>query len=335
MFGSPRRVTPRFLFKRFVAFIGVFFVVSSFQFSEASSAESFLEGYGYSLQEASFIMNEEGYLTQVVPAETEDGNWEGIAGTHTVAPGETLSQIATSYGLLPSTVIWENDLSNSNLLQIGQKLRILPADGVSYKVKKGDSLEKIGGKYEIDSKAIASSNNISGVIEPGQMIFLPGAKKIYEAPKYIASSSGTPVRNNTSASVGTISKVNVTPQSNKTMVFPTTGVITQGFSSAHYGVDISDPSKANVWVAASGTVKKAATGWNGGYGNMIIVDHGDGLETLYAHLDAFYVEVGQEVEQGEVIGRQGNTGRTYGRTGIHLHFEVHENGEKRNPKYYY
>ena len=97
-----------------------------------------------------------------------------------------------------------------------------------------------------------------------------------------------------------------------------------------------------VWAAASGVVVKANTGCGsrtpkcgGGYGNHVIIDHGDGVKTLYGHLDSLNVKVGDNIKQGEVIGIMGNTGRVYGATGIHLHWEVIINGVKKNPIGYY
>ena len=88
----------------------------------------------------------------------------------------------------------------------------------------------------------------------------------------------------------------------------------------------------SIWSAKAGTVKLAAySGWNGGYGKYVIVDHGNGLQTLYAHMNKVYVTEGQSVSEGQVLGQMGNTGRVYGVTGIHLHFEVRQDGARMNP----
>ena len=107
--------------------------------------------------------------------------------------------------------------------------------------------------------------------------------------------------------------------------------LTQGYRRGHYAVDIAIRSKAPIFAAASGKVIKAAYGWNGGYGNVVIVDHGNGMQTLYGHNEKLYVTVGQYVEQGQTIAWMGRSGRVYGPTGIHLHFEVRINGVKYNP----
>ena len=114
------------------------------------------------------------------------------------------------------------------------------------------------------------------------------------------------------------------------------GKISKGYRGGHYALDIADRSKPPVWAAASGTVVTASTGtWGRGYGNYVVIDHGDGIQTLYGHMDSVNVYAGQVVSQGDVVGIMGNTGRVYGVTGIHTHWEVIINGVKVNPINYY
>lgn len=337
---SKFRVVPsRFLFKRFSVFVAFLFVFGSLNFGEAHSLhEGHFLDFPFSVEESGFLVDEEGYFTKAVPAETGDGDWVGIAGVHTVQPGETVSQVASSYGLKNSTLIWENNLEEPFYLRVGQKLAIPPEDGVSHPVKEGESIEKIAEKYKIDSKLIAQANNIvDGVIQKNVKIFIPGGKKLVEQevkPRAIAFARDSS-SNRASKNVGTISKVNVVPSVGKKLIFPTKGEITQRYHSGHYAVDIANRSKPPIWAAAGGKVIKAGGGWNGGYGNYVIIDHGDGFQTLYGHMAEYYVEVGQTVSQGQVIGKMGNTGRVYGVTGIHVHFEVRQDGVKKNPANYY
>ena len=120
----------------------------------------------------------------------------------------------------------------------------------------------------------------------------------------------------------------------KKLVWPTQGKISQGFRRGHYAIDISNRNRPPIFTADSGKVIKASFGWNGGYGNHIIVDHGNGMQTLYAHMQTLAVKVGDEVARGQIIGKMGNTGRVYGATGIHLHFEVRIGGVKKSPLAY-
>lgn len=111
----------------------------------------------------------------------------------------------------------------------------------------------------------------------------------------------------------------------------TDGIITNGYKAGHYALDIADRSKPPIWASRDGVVITAKYGWNGGYGNYIIIDHGDGFQTLYAHNEELYVEEGDSVTKGQVISKMGNTGRVYGATGIHVHYECVSDGVKINP----
>lgn len=114
---------------------------------------------------------------------------------------------------------------------------------------------------------------------------------------------------------------------------PVTGTITSRFGSRsrgyHTGLDIATNTGTPIAVAATGTVTHA--GWQGGYGNLVIVSHGNGVETYYAHCSKIYVTVGQEVTSGETIAAVGNTGNS---TGPHLHLEIRVNGKIMNPQNY-
>jgi len=128
---------------------------------------------------------------------------------------------------------------------------------------------------------------------------------------------------------------NVVPEvTNNEMSFirPTTGDITQGFHAGHPAYDIANRAQPDILAVASGTITYASAGtWDGGYGDNIWIDHGNGYRTHYANMDEIYVKEGDTVIQGQVIGKMGRTGRVYGVTGIHLHFELEYNGEKVSP----
>lgn len=289
----------------------------------------------YSLPGDVLVSDEEGYLVKVNP-QTADSNRAGLTdyAVHTVESGETLSLIASRYGVKTETVMWENNLGNANSLRIGQKLLVPPVDGVSYKVKSGDNLEKIAKKYKISVESIVAQNGLeSETIGKGQSLFLPQAKPLYST---IASSRSTVGSRGAGRTYTNASPSTSVPATGKMFIFPTRGKLTQGFRGGHYALDIGDRSKPPIWAAGGGTVTKASVGtWGGGYGNHVIIDHGNGVKTLYAHMDSVSVYPGQWVNQGDVLGIMGNTGRVYGATGIHLHLEVIDNGVKRNPYNYF
>ncbi len=320
-----------------------FLLITSFTASSSFSAVTLSYSNEYISDYATpgdvLVSDEDGYLVKMNPL-TDNANRIGMTdfAVHTVESGETLSLIAGRYGVSVNTIMWQNGLPNANALRNGQKLMIPPVDGVGYQVSKGDSLQKIAKSYSISVDAIIAQNNLdSEVVNVGQNLFLPGAKPL--APPVIAGSNsrnGSVGRSGRSVTYTDADRASATPSGGAVFIFPTIGTITQGFKAGHYALDIGNRSMPPVWAAGGGTVVKVSTGtWGGGYGNHIIIDHGDGLKTLYAHLDSVSVENGQWVSQGDVVGVMGKTGRVYGATGIHLHWEVIDNGVKKYPANYY
>jgi len=295
----------------------------------------------YALPGDVLVADSDGYLVKINP-QTDKSNRVGLTdfAVHTVEEGEVLSLISEKYGVSMDTIIWENNLRSANSLKIGQKLLIPPVNGISYKVKSGDTLEKVAKKYNVKVESIVAQNGFAdaSIAIKGKTIFLPGAKPI--APPVIADSSRTGTASR-SVSVRNVDYSNIpnsssAPSVGKIFIYPTKGSITQKYFKGHYAIDIADRSKPPIWAAGNGTVVKVSTNtWGGGYGNHVIIDHGNGLKSLYAHMDSVNVTVGQYVTQGDVIGIMGNTGRVYGVTGIHLHWEVIQNGVKQNPMNYY
>ncbi len=313
-------------------------VVTSFTpgatFTAASMSYSNDYIAAYSLPGDILVADEEGYLVKINP-QTDESNRIGLTdyAVHTVENGETLSQIAQKYGVNVDTVMWENNISNAHTIRSGQALLIPPIDGISYKVASGDSLAKIAKKYKITADSIIAQNGLeSEVIQKGQALFLPNAVPI--APVVVAANGYRATT--TTRDTRTFSSSTAAPAVGKVFIYPTKGKVTQGYHGGHYALDIGDRSKPPIWSAGAGTVEKVSTGtWGGGFGNHVIVDHGNGLKTLYAHLSTVNAYEGQWVNQGDVLGVMGNTGRVYGVTGIHLHWEVHLNGVKQNPYNYF
>jgi murein DD-endopeptidase MepM/ murein hydrolase activator NlpD len=252
---------------------------------------------------------------------------------HVVKEGETISTIAEQYGISTNTVLWANDLGVNSVIKPGSTLRILPISGLEHKVTKGDSLGGIAQEYEIDEDVIIAYNKLSddGTIEIGQTLVLPGAEK--EIPVVVAATPQygtrpTPSLKNIFAPKPPDS-TQAAPRGG--MVWPTSGRrITQYYGWRHKGLDVDGHYDSPIYAAEAGTV--TTSGWNsGGYGNYVIIDHGGGIVTLYAHLSKLYVTKGQHVGRGETLGMMGTTGWS---TGTHLHFEVRVNGSYRNPLSY-
>lgn len=261
--------------------------------------------------------------------------------TYTVADGDTISTIAAKFGVSLNTILWANNLSSRSILKPGQSLTILPTSGVLVTIKSGDTLTKLSKTYGAESAAILEANKLAdaSAIAIGQKIVIPGGTPpIVVAAKPTASTVRSVFVPAPSGSSG--SKVS----SSARMVWPSEGhTIVRGLSWYHTGVDIDCDGRANGtstqdnFAAADGVVTFAGphfVGPNGGYGNLVIIDHGNGLETRYGHNYSIYVKSGDRVTAGQPIARCGSTGWS---SGTHLHFEViGSNGSKdyRNPLEY-
>lgn len=206
---------------------------------------------------------------------------------------------------------------NPDLLRVGQELIILPVDGVYHQVGKGDTIEKIAGAFKVEPIAIIdyALNNLDEddpQIQAGQWLVVPGGTKPYVARQVMAYSG--PIPQDASRGSGAFG-------------WPTSGSVSQGYWDRHRAIDISSWEGAPVEAADSGYV--IAAGWDdSGYGRMLVIDHGNGFQTLYAHLKVYYVKAGDSVAKGQKIAEVGVTGNS---TGPHLHFEVHQGGAQRNP----
>lgn len=244
--------------------------------------------------------------------------------TYLVQNGDTISSVAQKFDLNVSTLLWENGLSIRSMLRVGQKISILPTDGISYTLKRGDTLAQIAKRYKINIDTIQDFNNLSDKLSYGKKIILPGARPITAPIEY-----RPPAQTNIASNLKP-SRVSA-PVSNSKFLWPTAARrISQYYGWRHTGVDIAGPIGTPLYAAEDGLVIKA--GWNrGGYGYYIIIDHGNGLATLYGHASKLQVSVGEQVVRGQQIALMGSTGRS---TGPHLHFEVRINSRVTNPLRY-
>jgi murein DD-endopeptidase MepM/ murein hydrolase activator NlpD len=251
------------------------------------------------------------------------------AETYVVQAGDTLGGIARRYGLSVSTVLWANNLTLRSTLQVGAKLKILPTNGVTYVAKKGDSISSIAKKFQVDSSVILKANLLASAnqLQVGEELVVPGGAP--PAPVIKIPSSVGSVKN-------VFRPPSEAPPSREVegtqMAWPTDQhLINQYFHNGHPGVDINGNLHNAIYAATDGIVTKA--GWNAfGYGNMILLDSGDGIVTRYGHASVLYVQAGDQVKKGQTMGMIGSTGHS---TGPHLHFEVYLNGTRRNPLQFY
>lgn len=234
---------------------------------------------------------------------------------YSVRGGDTLETIAKKFDISVDTIKWANDLK-TDVIKPGQTLKIPPVTGVVHKVLSGDTVYSIAKKYGVDAQAIVNFpfNDFADLdtfaLTPGQNIYVPGgAIRPVVTQSYFASTIQAGVRGSSN------------------FIWPTSGIITQYPIWYHMALDIANPSMPAIIAADSGTVIYA--GWNNtGYGNMVMIDHGNGYRSLYGHMSAILVSPGQRVSQGQQIGVMGTTGRS---TGTHLHFEIRSGETLLNP----
>ncbi|MHB1296646.1 MAG: peptidoglycan DD-metalloendopeptidase family protein [Anaerolineae bacterium] len=260
-------------------------------------------------------------MRDILPVENAQRTVRMTILTYRVQPGDTVLGIAESFGLQGSSLLWANEeLEKSpDFLKVGQELLILPVDGAYHTVASGETVESIATKYKVDAATITgfATNALTEgqALQVGQRIIIPGGTKPY-VPRAVVAVTQSSASAPEDAEVGS-----------GNFAWPTSGTISQRYWAGHLAIDIAGSTGSAVVAADAGYVSSAQSS-SYGYGNMLIIDHGNGYQTLYAHLSAFSVEVGQAISKGEVIGLRGSTGNS---TGPHLHFEVIKSGVRRNP----
>ena len=249
---------------------------------------------------------------------------------YTVQPGDTVSGIADQFQISADSVLWANGKleDNPDMLSVGQVLNIPPVSGVLVTVASGDTVKSIANKYT--TKKITADTlvqNIIGLEFNQQFHDLQAPNYTLTAGQYLMVPDGTKpfVPRQVTAYSGAVPATAARGTGN--FGWPVSGHITQKFWAQHPGIDIGAPMGTPIYAADSGYI--IAAGWSTvGYGNMILINHGNGYLTRYGHLSAFAIEVGDSVKKGQLIGRVGSTGNS---TGPHLHFEIIRNGVHVNP----
>lgn len=268
--------------------------------------------------------NDSTLLNPNMPSIADSGTRTKIVD-YEVEGGDTIGSIAEKFSISVNTILWANSLTATSTIRPGDKLVILPTSGVLHKVKSGDTVEKIAKYYSSDAEKILESNALpnSSDIKIGEYIMIPDGK--VPAP--------VPVPRTTVASRNTVtipSRTTPVPTSGK-MLWPNgCSRISQYFGWRHTGVDIACPAGTPILAADDGVVTRVQY-IKTGYGHNVMIDHGDGVVTLYGHMTTIYVKNGETVKRGQEIGLEGSTGRS---TGPHLHFEVRINGKIYNPLNY-
>jgi LysM repeat protein len=258
---------------------------------------------------------------------------------YTVTTGDSVFGIAESFNLHPETILWANyDLLNDSpdMLSPGMQLNIPPVNGVYYQWQAGDTLESVAAKFDakVDDILGWEGNNFdltNPQVEPGTWIMVPNGHREFKqwlVPTIARTNSGVlksvlgpgACEGNYSGAYGS-----------GAFAWPTASHVLSGndYWSGHLGIDIAGYLGDGIF--ASDAVVVVFAGWaNGGYGYMVMIDHGNGYQTLYAHMSVVAATCGQSVYTGTYIGAIGSTGNS---TGPHLHFEVRYMGGFINPWY--
>ncbi|MCM2338924.1 MAG: peptidoglycan DD-metalloendopeptidase family protein [Burkholderiales bacterium] len=247
--------------------------------------------------------------------EDRDSSFDQVS-VYVIRKGDSISQIAKMFDVSVNTILWANDMKKGAPLKEGEVLIILPVSGVKHVVTKGQTLKSIAQKYKVDVLDIVDFNDltVNAKLAVGDELIIPDGEISVDGPV----NTGTKTKN----------YYPKTPVKNIAGYYinPVPGAIkTQGLHGKN-AVDLAAPIGTPIYAAAGGTILLARMGWNGAYGNMVIIQHPNGTKTLYSHLFKLASTTGQTVSQGEIIGYVGNSGRVRaakGGNGAHLHFEVY------------
>lgn len=254
-----------------------------------------------------------------------------------VDTGDSVFGIASFFGIEPETILWANyDLLNDNpdYLAPGMELYIPPVDGVYYQWKDGDTLDAVAQAFEakVDDIVGFMGNKIDlydPQVQAGSMVMVPGGHREFRQWLIPTIARGNAGVNTVALGPGACTGSYDGAYGSGAFVWPASNHYLSGndYWSGHLGLDIAAGEGANIYAADAGVVVFA--GWaNGGYGNTVMIDHGNGYQTLYAHMSTVAVGCGASVAAGRTIGYAGSTGNS---TGAHLHFEVRLNGGFVNP----
>jgi LysM repeat protein len=244
--------------------------------------------------------------------------------TYTMGITENVESVARRFGLAPETVLLANlpDHDSLGRSSLPTELIILPIDGALYIVQPGDTLEKVALRHRVHEEAITgfALNGLEEPYElrPGQQLIVPGATRFY--------TKGVVYQSSALSRQGYPYPLDA-PKGSGTFAWPTEGYLMQGYWSEHQAIDIANETGTPVVAADHGYVILAGKDVSV-YGNQVLIGHGNGYTTRYAHLDTMLVYTGDVVSKGQQIGTMGSAGNA---RAPHLHFEISEEGLRRNP----
>ena len=240
-----------------------------------------------------------------------------------VEQGETLASIAKKFGVDVDSLKWINKGVEEKKIKVGMTLKIPPVIGVVHTVKAGETIYSVSKKYNVSAQSIVDfpfnefTNDETFAIAIGQTLIVPDGE-MPDEPTTVPRSN---LAQQLTPNAGVVSATG-------SWIWPAAGRITQWFRLWHKGLDIANQNGGPILAADSGRVVVAGWPDNSGYGNRVMVDHGNGYKTLYAHMSKINVVIGQTVKRGDVLGQMGSTGRS---TGTHLHFEIRTTGGNNDP----
>jgi murein DD-endopeptidase MepM/ murein hydrolase activator NlpD len=298
------------------------------------------------LKSSNSVVSLTGLSTQASSSEGEDNDFFSRINTHEVKEGESLEQIAALYGLKTKTVAFNNQVEVGD--DLPDELYIPWTDGYIYQAESAISPQDLEDIYHIDKKKIYSENEAIFDQEKGKFpedsnIFLPTTDfekiKEYNKEEQQRKENLRKAKEEKRRKQRLLEKSRRQTYANKVaeqrreagFIWPTQGNISRCVVGNHVACDIAHRGRPPIFAAQNGTVSRVYRHNVSGFGLAVVIDHGNGLKTLYAHMSEIYVSSGEQVKQGQSIGRMGNTGFS---TGTHLHFEVRQNGNRQNPLNY-
>ncbi|MEJ2758168.1 MAG: M23 family metallopeptidase [Anaerolineales bacterium] len=287
----------------------------------------------FTMPDTAFFYGSGGISREAIPDTEIPARARSEVTYYEVQQGESVFTIADKFGLEPETILWGNYETlqdNPRFLAVGQTLTILPTNGIYYKYNAGESLTSIAKNFEVTVEDIIEypGNNLdpyetdpeSPAIADGTWLIIPGGTRELQdwGPPAISRSNPAAAKY---YGPGYCGEIYSGPVGDGYFVWPAVSTLISGYHyqpGIHEAIDIGGVEGSAVYASDTGVV--VYSGWsNYGYGNLVVIDHGNGWQTAYAHLLYSSVACGQSIYRGDTIGALGTTGNS---TGPHLHFEM-------------